>query len=273
MSAADPSLTPTVRRIVLVDEIVRQRTGEFRSTSLGGHLLHVNLSGEVQQMAEGRPENFGPGTAVWYHHNEPVEGRILRAPWRFITINFEAPTLPPPSEDRRVVQVGQGVIRKAEAVLRHWRDATTAPLQREIRAFRALGDLLLELHETTGISPTRAPYPVNAGDRWWGVEKQLRRMLDQPLPLEAIAAVMGMSVRTTIRACQAATGQAPASRVRELRIAQATHLLQHSRLPITEIASQVGFERVQEFSRDYKHRTGRTPSQARAASPDYLKRT
>lgn len=274
LSAEDPSITLTVRRIVLVDEVVRQRKGRFHSNSLEGHLLHVNLSGEVQQKAEGRPEHFGPNTVVWYHHNEPVEGHIISAPWRFITINFDGPSLPPPPEDRRVIPAGPGVIRNAKALLRHWRDAASDPLRREILAFRTLGDLLLELCESACISAIpSAPYPANARDRWWEAEKKLRRMLDQPLPLEVIAAVVGMSERTTIRACKSATGQPPASRVRELRIAHATHLLQHSRLPITEIAARVGFERVQEFSRDYKRRTGRTPSQARAALPDYLKRT
>ena len=107
-------------------------------------------------------------------------------------------------------------------------------------------------------------YPANARDRWWDAEKQLRNMLDQPLPLKTIASLLSMSVRTTIRACKAATGSSPASRVRELRIAHATHLLQHSSQSISEIAAQVGFERVQEFSRDYKRRTGGAPAALRA---------
>ena len=95
-------------------------------------------------------------------------------------------------------------------------------------------------------------------------------LLDEPLPLEKIATVAGMSKRTVIRACQAATGMTPAQRLRELRFAYATSLIQHTDLPITEIALRVGFSRVQEFSRCYHKRTGLTPLQSRKSTPDYL---
>ena len=44
--------------------------------------------------------------AVWYHDNEAVTGRIVRAPWVFYTVNFLAPRLPPPPCEDRVWPVG-----------------------------------------------------------------------------------------------------------------------------------------------------------------------
>jgi transcriptional regulator GlxA family with amidase domain len=78
-----------------------------------------------------------------------------------------------------------------------------------------------------------------------------------------------MSTRTTNRACKAATGVSPVQRLRDLRMTHARGLLQHTDLPVTEVAFRVGYARVQEFSRDFRKRYGHTPREARRAVPDY----
>lgn len=258
-----------IRRILLVDEISRETATSFRAQSLPGHLIHVVVSGEVEQSAEGRPAVFREGNAVWYHENEPVRGRIVRAPWRFITINFEAPELAPPPDQNRVLPAGPGALQSARTLLALWHDDTLPPLLRQLRAMAALLHLIEEIHPMHDLDTSAPVYPANARQRWWEVEKQLRILLGEPFPLERIAAVAQMSERTVIRACQAATGMTPARRLRELRMAYATSLIQHTELPVTEIALRVGFSRVQEFSRDYRKRTGMTPLECRKSTPDY----
>jgi AraC-like DNA-binding protein len=258
-----------IRRILLVDEISRETTTSFRAQSLPGHLIHVVVSGEVEQYAEGRPAVLREGNAVWYHENEPVKGRIVRAPWRFITINFEAPELAPPPDQNRVIPAGPGALQSAQTLLALWHDDTLPPMLRQLRAMTALLHLIEEIHPLHDFDTSAPVYPANARQRWWEIEKQLRMLLEEPLPLERIAAVAQMSERTVVRACQAATGMTPARRLRELRMAYATSLIQHTGLPVTEIALRVGFSRVQEFSRDYRKRTGMTPLQCRKSTPDY----
>jgi len=60
-------------------------------------------------------------------------------------------------------------------------------------------------------------------------------------------------------------------RLKELRLGHARGLVQHSDLPITEIAFRVGYGRSQEFSRDYHHRFGVSPREDRRQPPSYLR--
>ncbi|BDS06549.1 hypothetical protein NT6N_15890 [Oceaniferula spumae] len=268
---ASSQIISPVQRIMLVDEVTRQTTGDFESNSLPGHLIHVVLAGEVNQFAEGRPEHFGEGDVVWYHENEPVRGEILRAPWRFITINFEAVDMAPPPDDKRVMRAGANTAVLARSLLELWQDGDSSSLARDANAMIILLQLIMDIkgHHTLNAVPV---YPLNARDCWWMAEKKMRQMLDQPLKLKEVAEIVGMSERTVIRACKAATGMPPAARIRELRHTHALNLLQHSSLTVTEIAYRVGYSRVQEFSRDFKKRSGMTPREARAVRPSYLER-
>lgn len=260
-----------IRRILLVDEITRPQRVAYRAESTPGHLIHVVVTGQVQQRAEGRPEHFGGGQVVWYHESEPVQGRILRAPWRFITINFEAPELAPPPDHRRVLRAGPRTLTLARRLLATWRNRGLSPAIRALRGTALLAELLLDFAPLDEVPAPGPVYPANARSRWWRVEKLLRLRLGEPWPLARIARLAAMSPRTLNRACQAATGQTPVRRLRELRLIHARGLLQHSDLSITAIAARIGRARVQEFSRDFRQRFGATPRQARRAPPDYQK--
>ncbi len=265
--AAKAGLSTPVERLVLVDEVKRTQAGSFQAQSLPGHLLHLVTAGTVRQWAEGRAEAFGPNTVVWYHENEPVRGEILRAPWHFITINFLAPTIPPPPDDRRVFRAGPATLRLGRQLLAVWRDHSLAPLERQLRGHQLLLELLQQLLSHARLKP--AP---QAGIRlWWRIEKQLRTRLEEPLTLASIQRLGGLSLRTITRACKAATGVPPMKRLKEIRLGYARGLVQHSDLPITEIAFRVGYARSQEFSRDYHRRFNITPREDRRRRPSYLR--
>jgi AraC-like DNA-binding protein len=266
--AMEPLIVP-IQRIVLVDELVRPRQVEFRAESTPGHLVHVVESGEVSLVADGRPEAFREGAVVWYHEAELIEGRIVRAPWRFITINFIAPAIAPPPDDRRILPAGPQTLALARRLLALWRDRSMPALERNLRCVATLADLLLDFMPLGETPIAASVYPQSAVGRWWSAEKALREHLDEPADLHAIARLAGLSVRTTIRACKAATGMPPVQRLRELRLTYAHTLLHYSELTITEIAFRVGYARVQEFSRDFKKRYGCTPRDMRKNPPDY----
>ena len=257
-----------IEKIVLVDEIVRPKPVGFSSKSPQGHLLHIVESGEVKQQAGGSNQLFRKGDVVWYHEVEPVKGVILKAPWRFITIGFIAPALAPPDEGHRILHGGRRTQALARQLLALWQDPAKSSVERALRCVVTLSELLLE------IMPSEAElisdiYPINAHQRWWHVEKHLRTHLDQRMELADIAALAGMSVCTTSRACKSATGMTPVHRLRSLRLAYAQNLLQHSSMPITEIAFAISYSRVQEFSRDFRKTYGCSPSEMRARPPEY----
>ncbi len=58
--------------------------------------------------------------------------------------------------------------------------------------------------------------------------------------------------------------QTPTEYVNELRLNWAANLLQHSDLPILDIATEIGFESLSYFYARFKHQFGQTPRQFRA---------
>lgn len=155
-AAEKAGLPAPVEKLILVDQLERTQTGRFHSQSLPGHLLHIVTAGAVSQWVEGRAEAFGAGSVVWYHENEPVRGEILRAPWQFITINFRAPALSPPPDDRRVLRAGPATLRLGKNLLRIWRDRSLSSLERQLRCHQILIELLRHLLPHAGL--TLAPH-------------------------------------------------------------------------------------------------------------------
>jgi AraC-like DNA-binding protein len=81
-----------------------------------------------------------------------------------------------------------------------------------------------------------------------------------------IAAACGIS-ESYLHKIYRGTGRTPMGRVREVRLQAAHGLLRSipSRITISEIAYQVGFKSLAEFSRAYKRRFGLSPQNARAS--------
>jgi transcriptional regulator GlxA family with amidase domain len=64
--------------------------------------------------------------------------------------------------------------------------------------------------------------------------------LDEPLPVERIAAKVGMSPRTLSRWCREHLHESPAELVRKLRVDEARRLLEATSLPVKDIAVRTG---------------------------------
>ena len=254
-----------VQGILLVDEFTRARAIHFKAASPPGHLLHLVETGHVRQLAEGRVEVLRPGDLVWYHQDEPVEGRILRAPWRFITVSFLAPDLAPPPDNQRVRRASARTMRGLRALLQAWRDESGPRLARELRCMSLLQSVLLDLLPDGRQPPSTDATARSLTQRWWQAEKLLRERLEQPMRLADMARRAGFSIRTAVRACRLATGLPPARRLKAIRMSHAQNLLQLTDLTVTEIAMAVGYSRVQEFSRDFHRQVGQPPRQYRTA--------
>ena len=192
----------------------------------------------------GRKQRVGPGMAIWYYENDSVRGRILQAPWTFLTVNFLASRLPPPPFEQRRVDRQRESFCPFPKLLATWRDEDRPHMARQLRVFAVMLELLLEvLHpETLG---RRSDLPAQP---WWDVEAKLRDDLSQAIDLETLAELSGRSQRSIMRACELATGLSPMKRVKELRMSYARGLVLYSQMSMTEIALRVGYGRVQEFS-------------------------
>jgi len=260
-----PIAGPIIQRVALVDRITRPEPDRFRSNSLPGHLLHLVVEGRVRQSSGGRRQHLVPGNVVWYFEDESIRGEILQAPWTFYTVNFEAPTLAPPPEHKRIQHVKLATAGKFEALYDAWRNPRQSDMARHLRVHVLLLGLLLDL-----LPVARTEHRLDAPTKpWWAIEAKLRGKLDQPIDLPFLQSLSGLSQRSIVEACELATQTTPMKRVKELRLSYARGLVQHSDLSISEIAYRTGYSRVQELSRDYHERFQVTPREERVKDPIY----
>ncbi|MFW6290914.1 MAG: helix-turn-helix domain-containing protein [Spirochaetota bacterium] len=129
-----------------------------------------------------------------------------------------------------------------------------SPYELSARAYR-LGTALLEPAE---------PDADGAIDR---ARRYLRDHLHEPLSVERLAAVAGLSRHHFTRRFSAAVGLPPVRYLREARCDAAANLLATTDLPVGAIGERCGFESVNYFCRVFRSTTGMTPGQFRRSRP------
>jgi transcriptional regulator GlxA family with amidase domain len=84
--------------------------------------------------------------------------------------------------------------------------------------------------------------------------------VDEALPVNRLAAGIGMSPRTLSRWCRAHFDESPAQLVRRLRIDEARRLLEETPLPLKDITARTGFGDASTMWRAFTQRLGITPA-------------
>lgn len=83
----------------------------------------------------------------------------------------------------------------------------------------------------------------------------------EPLDLDALAAVAGLSKFHFQRLFTATYGVSPAAHLSQRRVERAQDLLRATNLTVTEVCHAVGFSSLGSFSRRFKELVGETPSE------------
>lgn len=100
-------------------------------------------------------------------------------------------------------------------------------------------------------------------------QRRLREFIDahlsEPLNLGQLAGLCALSEYHFARMFQLSFGLPPHRYVLAQRLRHGQHLLQHSRLPLTEIALACGFASASHFSNRFRHAIGATPGHYRQA--------
>ena len=91
----------------------------------------------------------------------------------------------------------------------------------------------------------------------------MRRNLAQPISLEQLVTISGMSRTNFIRVFEASTGTSPIDYLISLRIEEAARLLRTTERSITDIAFDVGFADSNYFSRKFRRSLDQTPREYR----------
>ena len=87
--------------------------------------------------------------------------------------------------------------------------------------------------------------------------------IDESLPVERIAAGIGMSPRTLSRWCREHLDESPAELVRRLRVDEAKRLLEETSLPMKEITTRTGLGDASTLWRAFTQDLGVTPAEYR----------
>lgn len=110
---------------------------------------------------------------------------------------------------------------------------------------------------------TRAPLNVTAGrlsaERLAKVEQLVQERLAEPIHVEDMAAVAGLSPFHFSRMFHASTGKAPHAYVTAKRMEAACELLATSDLPLAKVATRVGYRTQAHFTGVFHRHVGVTP--------------
>lgn len=123
---------------------------------------------------------------------------------------------------------------------------------------------LLRFHSSLAGS-SLVPRAHGPAPRLGHVVEQMRACLDQDMPLSRLAAVAGLSSSQLVRSFREAMGMPPHRFLRGLRIEKARELLEHTELPVIEIALACGFGQPSHFTTTFREATGLSPRAWRQA--------
>lgn len=87
--------------------------------------------------------------------------------------------------------------------------------------------------------------------------------IHEPLPVERIAAGVGMSPRTLSRWCREHLDESPAEFVRRFRVDEARRLLEETSLPLKDITARTGLGDASTLWRAFTQDLGVTPAEYR----------
>lgn len=102
-------------------------------------------------------------------------------------------------------------------------------------------------------------------ERMLGVLVHIQEHLDEPLPLEELAAVAHFSPFHFHRVFEGMVGETIMAHIRRLRLERAALRLKFSEQPVTQIALEAGYEAHEAFTRAFRKHFGQSPTEYRAA--------
>jgi AraC-like DNA-binding protein len=93
----------------------------------------------------------------------------------------------------------------------------------------------------------------------------IQQHLADPLTVEHLAKISGMSSPSFHRLFKKVTGDSPVQFIKKARLSSAKHLIQNHGMKTSIAAQSVGYESASQFSREFKRLFGVAPSQQKAA--------
>lgn len=134
---------------------------------------------------------------------------------------------------------------------------------------RKISDWFIQTEIRIADAPQQASVAARYGSPPRAVAEALELMeshIADPLNLDQIAALVGLSSRQLQRQFSKALDLSVMHVYRDIRLETARELLRSSHIPLGEIANMTGFGSQAAFSSAYRHRYGQSPRQGRSAT-------
>ncbi len=226
------------------------------------HQFYCVLAGRISQRVETTTHHLGTGQAVWIAPGLEREPRATDRSGEYLVIEFTAPWPELGRETGAPCELDATMLADARALA-----ALQPVLEDNQRVAILFHHLCLRLLPAAWFSPGPRPPLAKARDtrtqeaaRVDRIEQVLAANTGNPLRLEDIATLAGMSRSALGRLFMTHRQQSPCARFRELRLERARRLLAQGNRSVTEIAQETGFSSSQHFAGVFRRHYGRPPS-------------
>lgn len=227
--------------------------------------LYVVLEGSVIYEVDGEEYLLRDGEGFWVHPGSVRAPRAHSRSGRYFIVVYEENL-----ESGQAVEMRSPFHLSAEAKADAYRFAnclnsnsrnTVRRVLFEKLCLSILGEAFFDRLERTlnadFVSPDQEPPQIARA------EVLMQANTGQPLSVDELARLTGVSRATLGRLFKRYRGQSPGARYQELRLLQAKELLQQTGESITSIAMATGFSSSQHFSTTFKRVFGSPPSRFR----------
>lgn len=217
------------------------------------HELVLILTGEMETVMAGETRRTGPGM-VKFHPRGVLHTERCTDPQgvTLVCMSWDTPAEIDHSRWPLAVADRTGRLR----MLLEWMVELSPPLDAASQAAR---EGLLQAVAHAYASAVRSPMDeLVLQVRTW-----VRAHLEEPIYLDDLARVAGISRYHFNRSFRQAAGMPPMRFVREMRVDAARSMLLNSRLPLKAIAPAVGFRDEFQLSRVFRQITGQSPAAVR----------
>lgn len=227
--------------------------GKARSTP--GHLIHYVASGSYQLTTDNRDYDLEAGDLIYYFESEDVSWRGGKVPVTFYSIGLRASRLGPPALASRLLRKRYDL----EGLFARSLELYDAPASAHhtLKLVGAISEIVAEFFQSD------EPGVNMEHSLWWQLENTVKRNRLFRADLSELTRLSGYSRATVIRACRESTGTTPISRLRDLRMEEAKGLLNYSMSSISDVAHQLEYGRIHEFSREFSKVVGISPTDYR----------
>ena len=228
------------------------------------HQFYCVLDGEISQRVGSTVYLLGAGQAVWIAPGIEREPVATGHSGQYLVIEFNAPW----------AKLGAGRDRLCKL------DATALTNARALAALQMVTedrqDVAIWFHHLclntlpveyfsmpSRVAATQKHTKVPGEERVERIESMLAANTANPLQLNDIAALVGMSRSALGRLFQVHRGQSPCACFRDIRLERARELLARGDLSVTQVAMETGFASSQHLAGVFRRKFGRRPSEYR----------